>query len=626
MVFPIFIIIGLLTQVLCQDSALNSSDGIVIHQVEVQTSSIGRIKYEDGEVILYQNQRKPTDIFFTPFPRVNPVNSECNENILSGHIELSLSVELYTSLLIQVIQSYMKQYFPKLCNENSTCDASLLPMSAIRLVQKGLRTDKSRQMYTINDEWRSNTLLLQSIEFVIYTMNQSVCEQLRSSIVKQCYLSNFEIHYSLHSEKTVERQVEINTEQITGTSMYNRILSQFPRSDTIALSGGDFKQLISEVSDKITMKLRVQEGFDSQLQDPIALDKVLERQLQLKQVHLEKADDQLWNSLYWTQDLTRPDRLAKAINTIVRKDSTDSNHFLYDSQAAKNIHKLGLTQHDIDRLEQFDKLLATHAHKKSSSGSGTSHSGGGGSLHVFGRFKIGGSGSSSSQSQSHQFEDDQKVTDSIHDKKNHSNHLNVTNIESNNDTQYVFSRDQVEKYLSELSDHIHLEGEIILPKPINAHILKLSTLRSETKLLSHTVLVRTRSNVHVLPLRCPSKETKASTSNTMNQYRWLDDKVEQLKTTIEKLTNKLSELNNQMSERITQVQQQCTNQVSEVQKKWMNKVNTSLQCENNIIAIKNTMSQEYKKLKKQITSIQQMAIRGKEFIRMIKTKTCFECK
>ncbi|CAF4565866.1 unnamed protein product, partial [Rotaria sp. Silwood2] len=236
---------GLLTQVLSQDSTLNSSDGIVIHQVEVQTSSIGRIKYDDGEVILYQNQRKPTDIFFTPFPRVNPLSSECHENILSGHVELSLSVELYTPLLIQVIQGYMKQYFPKLCSENSTCDASLLPMSAIRLVQKGLRTDKSRQLYTINEEWRSNTLLLQSIEFVIYTANQSICEHLRSTIVERCYLSNFEIHYSLHSEKTVERQVEINTEQITGTSMYNRILSQFPQSDTVTLTGGDFKQLIS---------------------------------------------------------------------------------------------------------------------------------------------------------------------------------------------------------------------------------------------------------------------------------------------------------------------------------------------------------------------------------------------
>ncbi|CAF1201748.1 unnamed protein product [Adineta steineri] len=124
--------------------------------------------------------------------------------------------------------------------------------------------------------------------------------------------------------------------------MFNQIRSQFPRSDTVVLTGGDFKQLINEVTDRITMKVRVQEGFNSQLQDPVGLDKLLERQLQFKQVQLEKLNDELWNSLYWTHDLTRPDRLAKAINTVVRKNSTNADHFYYDSQAAKNIHQLGI--------------------------------------------------------------------------------------------------------------------------------------------------------------------------------------------------------------------------------------------------------------------------------------------
>lgn len=275
---------GLLVLASSKDSTSTTSDDVDIWKVEVGTSSMGRIKYEDGEVVLYQNRLKPTDIFFTPFPRVNPTNSDCYENILSGHVELSLSVELHTSRLVQAVKTYLKDHFSTLCGENAACDVSLLPMSAVRLVQKGLRTSKTRQMYMINDEWHSNTLLLQTIEFIIYTTNQSACERLRSSIVERCYLSNFEIHYSLHSERTVERQVEISTEQVTQTTMFNRIQSQFPRSDSVALVGDDFKQLVSEVTDKITMKLRVQEGFDSQLQDPIALDKLLERQLQFKQV------------------------------------------------------------------------------------------------------------------------------------------------------------------------------------------------------------------------------------------------------------------------------------------------------------------------------------------------------
>jgi hypothetical protein len=32
-------------------------------------------------------------------------------------------------------------------------------------------------------------------------------------------------------------------------------------------------------------------------------------------------DDKLWENLYWTPELTRPDRFAKILNTIIRKES-----------------------------------------------------------------------------------------------------------------------------------------------------------------------------------------------------------------------------------------------------------------------------------------------------------------
>jgi hypothetical protein len=287
---------------------------------------------------------------------------------------------------------------------------------------------------------------------------------------------------------------------------------------------------------------------------------------------LDTANNQLWDSLYWTHHLTRPDRLAKAINTVVRKNSTDTEQFLYDNHAAKNIQKLGLTHHDINRFEQLDKLLAQHMHSSLSSGSGKDHSEGKGGLSFFGLFDIGGSGDSSSLFKSEQSKNTKDMTDSMHSKKTDRNHLNVTNIESNNDTQYVLSRANVEKYLSELSDHVHLEGEIILPKPIDVHLVKLSTFRAETKLVSHNVLVRTRSNVHVVPLRCPLKDNSKSAANTAGQYRWLESKFDQLKATVEQLTNQLSLMKNQTAEQATQTEQKCTDKLVEVERKWSSKV------------------------------------------------------
>ncbi|CAF1670609.1 unnamed protein product, partial [Rotaria sp. Silwood1] len=264
-----------------------ASDGGIFH-VKVRTSNIGRIKYEDGEVLLAQNLEKPTDIFFTPFPRVDPSSTECQENELSGQTELILSVDLYTSQLIRDVHAYINKRYPTLCNgdveENMTtkCDVSLLPMNAIRLVQKGLRSNMSRLKYLVDDQWHSNTLLLQSVQ-------------------------------------------------------------------------------------------------------------------------LEKADDRLWDSLYWTKEQMRPDRLSKVLNIVFRKESNDSDHFVYDSNAAKNSQKLHLTQHDIDQFEKLDKFLSTYL--RTSSTLGSQHGQGQGSVSfAIGpyRFDGGGGGSHHSHSQNSQ--------------------------------------------------------------------------------------------------------------------------------------------------------------------------------------------------------------------------------
>ncbi|CAF3875393.1 unnamed protein product, partial [Adineta steineri] len=252
-------------------------------RTDIRTTNVGRVKYKKGEVNLFQNQEKPTSFFFTSFPLVNPLNSKCHTNILSGYVELSLAVELYTSQLTEAVNNYLKEHFSTLCNSNKTCHISMLPMNVIGLIQKGLRANKTQEMYKINQEWFPNTVFLQSINFPIYTKNESICEHLLSTLVDDCYLSNFEIHYSLQPEKLVERQIDITTEQITSTAIFNRIRSQFSMSDTIVITNDDYKQLLNEIIDKINMKLRAQEGFGSSIQDSTVIERLLDQQLSFKQ-------------------------------------------------------------------------------------------------------------------------------------------------------------------------------------------------------------------------------------------------------------------------------------------------------------------------------------------------------
>lgn len=260
-------------------------------------------------------------------------------------------------------------------------------------------------------------------------------------------------------------------------------------------------------------------------------------------------NDQVWESLYWTREQTRPDILAKVINTIIRKNSTDEKHFIYDSQAAKNIQKLDLAQHDIDKVDQLDKLLGIYARSTSSSNSHESSSKDGISFGFKG-FQLGSSSSGASKSQSQHSEDLNKLTDTMHGLKTDKDHLNSTKIDALNDTRHTLTRDDVEAYLSELSDHIQIEGELIRPKPIDVHLIKLNTLRIATKLLSHSILVRTRTNIHVLPLRCPAAQNKKANDSIITK---LIDDVTELKETIRNLTNQLDQSMQQMLKHIAKI-------------------------------------------------------------------------
>jgi hypothetical protein len=254
-------------------------------QVEVSTKNIGRIKYRDGEVSIAQSQQKRTDFFFTPFPYLQAAETECYENVFSDRIELTLQVQLYTPQLIQAVKDYLSKYQSSLCGNmtsSSICDVSLLPINSIRLAQRGSRVNSSYSKYTL-EEWESGALLLESMNFIIYASNMTVCEQLRRALADKCRLSNFEVHYSLNGQKTVQRQLDVKIEHVTSTNIYNQIHAQFPSAQTVILTGDDFKELISESSDRITMSLRMEEEFEKIL-DSMAIDKHLERQLSTQQV------------------------------------------------------------------------------------------------------------------------------------------------------------------------------------------------------------------------------------------------------------------------------------------------------------------------------------------------------
>jgi len=345
-------------------------------------------------------------------------------------------------------------------------------------------------------------------------------------------------------------------------------------------------------------------------------------------------NDKLWENLYWTSESTRPDRFAKILNTIIRKESGDKEDFIYDRQAARDAVKVDLTQHDIaeagtlhrdifgvdtaridinradlkhhdinhfnslnqhssrthlthhdkQKLGQLDKLFDAHGRSSSSGNFRSDNSETKGGFHLFKIFKGDGGHSRSSQTGSQSSDNRADISDREHGKfsesdilnvremdqnnlnvlnsgknvlnitrtdKEHSaatsinnNHFNQTRTDSNNfnqtkidkdtDKQYALSRGEVNKFLNALSENVQLEGDIIKPRPINARLVKIGKLSTNTTLFSNTVLVRMRPNVHSLPLRCKPKDHGGKSK------LWLTDRVDRVENVLQNLTNHVS--------------------------------------------------------------------------------------
>ncbi len=194
----------------------------------------------------------------------------------------------------------------------------------------------------------------------------------------------------------------------------------------------------------------------------------------LIQIELRIANPELWENLYWNPQLklTRPDRLATVLNTIIYKESDDSDLFVYDRQAAQNAMKFNLTYHDKQRLNQFDKRFDSHTRSSSSSSAGNGNHNTNDALQLV---RLGSS----------------------NDQADVSDEENVFGFE-----QHTMSRHSAEKFLREMSNNVYLSSDTIEPCPINVHRVKIRKLSMNTKLFSNTVLIRRRSNVHALPLRC----------------------------------------------------------------------------------------------------------------------------
>lgn len=115
-------------------------------------------------------------------------------------------------------------------------------------------------------------------------------------------------------------------------------------------------------------------------------------------------------------------------------------------------------------------------------------------------------------------------------------YLDATKVIKDANKQQLLSREEVEKFLRDLSSDVYLDETTIKPRPINARLVKIGNLTKNTKLLSSTILVRMQSNVYKLPVRCKFN----STSKDNRSKLWPMDRINRLESLLLNLTHQVT--------------------------------------------------------------------------------------
>ena len=226
----------------------------------------------------------------------------------------------------------------------------------------------------------------------------------------------------------------------------------------------------------------------------------------------------MWDNLYWTTELTRPDRLAKILNIIIRKEDDDDEHFLYNRQLvneAIKIHstnilkqqdsRIHLTYYEKLRLRQIDQQLEMH------------------NINLT----------------------DTNKTQSNTTLKNH-NHRNQINVDrdqlckkrllNGTNDQQILTREEVKEFLRQFSENLYLADESIEPRPIDVHLVKMGKLATGVKLFSSNVSIRMRLNIHKLPVRCKPVDNNMDEKSKSS----LMDRIERLEYLLRNVSNQVN--------------------------------------------------------------------------------------
>ncbi|XP_055351150.1 uncharacterized protein LOC129597566 [Paramacrobiotus metropolitanus] len=283
------------------------------------------VNYSHHNILIFQqnNNTKNDSTFvyyyyqpalFLDLPKLGVIN-----NPFTQKYELHLWVLMWNQAYEEHIRRKIREQAP-----TTNFVLSILPIESIRVKPGGLA-----KQYQFVDRWISYTSQPHYVVFRIICQNNETCTETAQRIREApgAFIWDLRVQYSLEGQTSVGKSIAVRAEHVQQTSLYAAINQKLPQKNPVYLISADANKLSTEIANNI-------QGVEIEDEDYIAeqnaptLMALINKALQFVSNNTKDFDNATWNSVFWSDDNTRPDKVTQDANELYSQlDSTSKSKF-----------------------------------------------------------------------------------------------------------------------------------------------------------------------------------------------------------------------------------------------------------------------------------------------------------
>ncbi|XP_055329265.1 uncharacterized protein LOC129581961 [Paramacrobiotus metropolitanus] len=260
------------------------------------------------------NLSVPTQYFYPPALFIDPTSAKSYLNSLQeNRPEMSFTVLMWDDEYEEFIrEAVSKRLGQKIPRES----IRVLPIEQIRIDALGFAPSK----YEIVNNWVSYASQPSTFDFRFSCINKATCDDLAQHVKEnpQLFVYDLEVSYSLINVRSARRIIQVKAEHVQAGKLFSQLQQQVPNTSVLYMKADDVTQMTLEIANNVMATEVVDDEFIGQDQS-LTIIKILESLLQMKPESSAVFQEQMWNSVFWQDETTRPDRVTSTLNEYYKK-------------------------------------------------------------------------------------------------------------------------------------------------------------------------------------------------------------------------------------------------------------------------------------------------------------------